>query len=795
MALKLHYLALVMPMKRKFFIAGLILGMFFQAASAFADADLKLRLVTVLPDGVAATAVPFGNEVIFTARYSNAGEGSASGISVTFSFGSSFRHISSSEGCAVVESTLVCSVGMLANSERGERTVTLVPDSAGEFTVAATIEADPAIDGNRDPNTENNIRNASITVAIPAADLQIPAFSSVLPSMIEGGATPVGAEAIFVVSYANAGPGEATGATLKLNFTELFEFVASDPVGCVGSISSVVCDLGPLPAEASGERRITVIPTSVAADFRVDALIVARPRGVREGAQNFDPDLGNNERSVRIVVEEAPPAPRVPSADLQVRLLTPLLRGASPSSIEVGSTISFKANYANAGDGPVTEALLSFDFSGSFEFVSSAPAGCERREETSTVICPLGALASGVSGERRVDVRPLSAGPFSVEAVISAVPAGAREGDPNYDRDPANNSIQSEAMTIVEPPPPPEPEPETPSADLKLTLAADNNSVVVGGRLRYTITINNFGPSEANSIVVADTLTPASPHSAVSSRWTANPAADPTVWTTVALDACRWPADQALSCSLPFALPSGGRAEIFFSATPGAAGSLDNSASVSSGIADPDPANNSATLITPVTPRQPGIPPPGRILSDLALSMIANPNPVSVGSELTYRLSVKNRGPSNAAGVVVTDTLPQGVTYLSSNVSIMPPRREGAIAPCTLGEGGLLTCNIGPMIRGAVVDISVVVKPAGAGLLINLGTVAGATSDSVSANNSVTLKVTAVIAPPPADIKPQLQPDPHAVEHKAAVEEAKPVEKAAVEDATPVGGCQLIRRR
>ena len=56
---------------------------------------------------------------------------------------------------------------------------------------------------------------------------------------------------------------------------------------------------------------------------------------------------------------------------------------------------------------------------------------------------------------------------------------------------------------------------------------------------------------------------------------------------------------------------------------------------------------------------------------DIQVTKSASPDPVASGENFTYTLTVKNNGPGTATGVVVTDTLPSGVTCVSP-----PPLRH-----------------------------------------------------------------------------------------------------------------------
>ena len=74
---------------------------------------------------------------------------------------------------------------------------------------------------------------------------------------------------------------------------------------------------------------------------------------------------------------------------------------------------------------------------------------------------------------------------------------------------------------------------------------------------------------------------------------------------------------------------------------------------MASTTADPNAANNSSSVTTGVTAS-----------ADLAITK-TGPATVVAGSSVAYSLTVTNNGPSDAANLTVTDTLPAGVTFVS----------------------------------------------------------------------------------------------------------------------------------
>jgi uncharacterized repeat protein (TIGR01451 family) len=96
------------------------------------------------------------------------------------------------------------------------------------------------------------------------------------------------------------------------------------------------------------------------------------------------------------------------------------------------------------------------------------------------------------------------------------------------------------------------------------------------------------------------------------------------------------------------------------------------------------------------------------------------------GRNMTYSITVSNEGPDTGAGVIVTDTLPSSVTYVSATPS------QGS---CTQ-DSGIVTCDLGALGSVGSATIDIVVRPTQAGLITNIATVTSTTGDPVGGNNT-----------------------------------------------------------
>jgi uncharacterized repeat protein (TIGR01451 family) len=113
--------------------------------------------------------------------------------------------------------------------------------------------------------------------------------------------------------------------------------------------------------------------------------------------------------------------------------------------------------------------------------------------------------------------------------------------------------------------------------------------------------------------------------------------------------------------------------------------------------------------------------------ADLSITKSDSPDSVVAGTSLTYTITVSNAGPGDAQDVVVTDTLPTGVSNAVTN---------GCVED--LG-GGVPTCTLGTIPAGssAFYTITVDVDADTLGTITNTASVASSTTDPISANDSI----------------------------------------------------------
>ncbi|MDX6385309.1 MAG: hypothetical protein QOK48_2882, partial [Blastocatellia bacterium] len=115
---------------------------------------------------------------------------------------------------------------------------------------------------------------------------------------------------------------------------------------------------------------------------------------------------------------------------------------------------------------------------------------------------------------------------------------------------------------------------------------------------------------------------------------------------------------------------------------------------------------------------------PTTLGADLYIEKTDSPDPVAIGNQLTYTITVFSNGPADAHTVQVTDTLPPGVTWVSSTPS------QGSCSGTST-----VTCDLGTVSYGQTPTIQIVVTaPGTAGSITNSANVTSP-DDTVTENN------------------------------------------------------------
>lgn len=275
------------------------------------------------------------------------------------------------------------------------------------------------------------------------------------------------------------------------------------------------------------------------------------------------------------------------------------------------------------------------------------------------------------------------------------------------------------------------------NVDVAISKSASPSTVIAGNYLTYTIDVTNLDPTfEATDLLMQDPLPPTAFFQSLTA---------PAGWT------CTTPAfnTSGLVACTALSLPKSTTAEfsILVQVAPDApAGTLSNTATVSSTSGDSNPANDGATATTTVTSQ-----------ADVAITKTESPDPVIAGNQLTYAITVTNNGPGSANGVVVSDPLPAGITFISAT----PP------FTCTAG-GGTVTCTLNTVAAGASVPITIQEQipanflskiPASTKTITNTASVTTTSFDPTPSNNSASVQTT-VIEQADLGVSKDCKPDP-----------------------------------
>ena len=212
------------------------------------------------------------------------------------------------------------------------------------------------------------------------------------------------------------------------------------------------------------------------------------------------------------------------------------------------------------------------------------------------------------------------------------------------------------------------------NSDIAVSKIVNAPVLFEGGRITYTVSAGNQGTSPLTNIVISDVLpanltyfghsTSAGSYNSGTGNWSIlNIGVGVTHTLAIYLDINAGTAGQTITNTAEF---------------------------VSMDQADANPANNSQSVNFTVQP----------LVDIVTVKEVDNSSPLE-GGTIVYTVYAGNNGPNNATGVQITDVLPSGVTYVSSDPpGYMPPVWDIGSLNAFVTETLRITATVNSMTAG-----------------------------------------------------------------------------------------------
>ncbi|TWU57755.1 DUF11 domain-containing protein [Rubripirellula reticaptiva] len=551
-----------------------------------------------------------GDEVVYTVTITNSGDDQATGVIVRDALPAGLTLISAIESSGIY--TPANGNWTIATLDRNAPATLTLRARVDAVAATNTAEVIAANEFDADSTPGNNVPTeddqASVAFTLASADLS-------LTKTVNNSSPNVGENVTFTVAVANAGPDTATGVQIRDSLPTGTTFVSSIP--STGNYDQAT-GIWTIPSIALGtSETLTITATTNTNSLTTNTAEVI-------ASDQVDPDS--------TPANGAPQEDDIASASIQGQQIDlSLTQTISNSTPNVGDEVSFVITVSNAGPNDATGVNVTDRLPAGLTFLRATPS--QGSFNTTNRVWTVGTVNTTVSPtiELFARVDQVLTNAINVAEITSA-------DQPDTDSTPANDAATEDDQASVSF--------STPVADLSLTKTVSNDSPNVGDVITFQIQVTNDGPQAASGVEVTDLL----PNGLQFNSTTLSAGSyDSTtgIWTIGQI-------------------PIGGTVTLSINASVTTQGIKTNTARITAaGQFDPDstPGNNveteddqaSVTVTPPVV--------------DLSLEKTVSESRPRLGDAVTFTITTRNGGPSDATGVVVTDLLPDGFTFVDSTPS------------------------------------------------------------------------------------------------------------------------------
>ena len=329
-----------------------------------------------------------------------------------------------------------------------------------------------------------------------------------------------------------------------------------------------------------------------------------------------------------------------PGADLAITMV------ATPDPAVTATNLTYTITVTNHGPSSAKTVVVSHALPSGSIFVSATNSQGNVQQSGGIVTFNFGKIAARGGASASVVVIPTATGTISSTATVSS-----EQPDPDL----SNNSVTVISRVVL------------PSADLGVTILDSPDPVTAGGTLTYTIAVTNRGPITASGVKLTNSL----PSTAAFVSAASTQGSFVNLGGTIIYNLGN--------------IPNGGGAVVTIVVRPFVIGTITATSRVVSDQSDSVPGNNVASATTTVAPA-----------ADLALTIVETPHTVVVGSNVTFAITVTNRGPNVATGVSINGTLPPAAIFVTNFLTQGSFARAGnsfnaSVGSLASGSGAVLT--------------------------------------------------------------------------------------------------------
>ena len=568
-----------------------------------------------------------GQDVIFDVNISNEGPSDAPGVVIIDILPTGYTYVSDTRTAGTYNpATGVWDLnGVLLNGTTETLTIVATVNPAGDYFNVTEVIASDNIDPNSTPNNgsifENDYDSAG-TTPIPASDLSL--------DVSVDNEFPIVSETItFTLTLTNDGPSDATGVSVLDELPTGYSYISDDSGGNYNPLNGI-WTIGSL---ASGDSAV------------LNILVRVNPSGNYVNSAEVlslvqvDPDSTPNNG---IVGEDDQDEQATTPSTVSDISITKTADNLTPS---VGDQIEFTIVAANAGPNNATGIIVEDRLASGYRFISATTSAgtYDALSGTWDVV----SITDGTAETLRIVAEVLPTGNYQNTAELTALDTFDPDSTPNN-----NLNSEDDQETIVPVP--------NGLADLSLNITVDDITPNVGDTVRFVLTLNNNGPSDATSVTVQNFIPSGYGYqSHVSTAGVFDPNSG--IWN---LNSALLNQDiESLELLLEVNPPTTAQDEYLIEAIITSSDFPDPDSDVNQGINVDDLSDGNADddeISIAVVPQT----------TDIALSKTVDQLNPTIGDAITFSITATNRGNSTATNIGIEELLPRGYELISSQTTI-----------------------------------------------------------------------------------------------------------------------------